>query len=84
MCVDSRPVPDRPNGNFLAKQSFATDRRKSQISLQPTSTKLRMQKSVNEKKLEDFAIEGARWIGIKCSVNYATHQSHQTIELQPA
>ena len=33
MCVDSHPVPDRPNGNFLAKQSFAADRRKSQISL---------------------------------------------------
>jgi hypothetical protein len=37
-----------------------------------------------ENKLEDLAIDGARWIGMSCSVNHATHQSHQTIALEPA
>jgi len=37
-----------------------------------------------ENKHEDLTIEGAKWIGMSYSVNHATHQSHQTIELQPA
>jgi len=37
-----------------------------------------------ENKLKDLSVEGAGWIDMSCSVNHATHQSHQTTELQTA
>ena len=35
-------------------------------------------------KHEDFTIEVSSWVGMSHSVNHATHQPHQTIELQTA
>lgn len=74
---------------------FSTDRSRSQESfhIELAVGNFQPAADINEapnadkrqrKEAEDFAIEGARLIGMTHSVNHATHQSHQTIKLKPA
>jgi hypothetical protein len=59
-------------------QPHVADQPAADINEAPNAAKRR------RKEAEDFAIEGARLIGMTHSVNHATHQSHQTIKLKPA